>query len=113
MFFMRSFLTDYQLVADCSIQLEIETGPAGARVTSNESLWPNRHKITLPVNGLNIMFSDYTVCSERPSRAEFSTTLVRSLHPPAYWLGGGGGWYPLLSPQLKSSADSRIHAVVQ
>jgi hypothetical protein len=61
MFFMHSFLTDYQLVADCSIQLEIETGPAAARVTSNESLWPNRHKITLPVNGLNIMFSDYSV----------------------------------------------------
>lgn len=57
--YFTSFLTDYQLVADCSIQVEQQPPAAGAEAV-NELLWPARHRITLPVNGLNILFKDFS-----------------------------------------------------
>ncbi len=57
--YFTSFLTDYQLVADCSIQVEVQ--PPAPEAAVNERLWPPRHKITLPLNGLNILFNDYQI----------------------------------------------------
>ncbi len=56
--YFTSFLTDYQLVVDCSIRLEVQ---AAGQDAVNEWLWPARHKVTLPVNGLNILFQDYKI----------------------------------------------------
>jgi hypothetical protein len=59
--FSCSFMKDVHMVVDASIVVDsqatadLQAGNAANRRT--ESLWPARHRITLPINSLNMMFS--------------------------------------------------------
>jgi hypothetical protein len=59
--FSCSFMKDVHMVVDASIVVDSQAtadlvaGNAANRRT--ESLWPARHRITLPINSLNMMFS--------------------------------------------------------
>jgi len=58
-----SFNSEFQLVMDARILLTVQevqaAGVLGQEV--QELLHPKRHQITLPLNGLNMLFSDYMV----------------------------------------------------
>ena len=57
-----SFSSEFQLVCDAVILLTIQpTGVAGNAQETQELLYPARHQITLPLNGLNMLFSDAIV----------------------------------------------------
>jgi hypothetical protein len=61
-FFLCSFLADYQMVLDAQIRVTVtKDGPDNTTITSDEILAPSRHRITLPLNGLNILFNECTV----------------------------------------------------
>jgi hypothetical protein len=55
-FFRSSFPSDYQLVAEATILLYTNDVTKVDIVT--EALAPSRHKISLPLNGLNVLFQD-------------------------------------------------------
>ena len=62
--FSFSFSTEYQLVVDAIILVTVQetVNPIGGNVgEAQELLYPARHQMTLPLNGLNMLFSDYTV----------------------------------------------------
>jgi hypothetical protein len=49
-------------VLDAIILLKVQPANAmGIADQSDELLYPARHEMTLPLNGLNMLFSDYTV----------------------------------------------------
>jgi len=56
-------------VLDATVLLTVEQVAAGAAAaalavppaTTQELLYPPRHQMTLPLNGLNMLFSDYIV----------------------------------------------------
>ncbi len=50
-----SFPTEFQLVADATILLTTKTGDSNPVI---EALSPSRHKMSLPLNGLNMFFQD-------------------------------------------------------
>jgi hypothetical protein len=54
--YFYSFPTDFQLVADASVVLS--TTPPGSEEVVLESLTPGRHQMSLPINGLNILFNN-------------------------------------------------------
>lgn len=57
-----SFATESQLVVDASVQVVYRA--VGAAIDANatrELLWPARHKLTLPINGLNGLFKQCEV----------------------------------------------------
>lgn len=55
-----SFLTDYQLVLDARIQVSY-ADTRTPNTVETEMLHPNRHQMTLPINGLNNYFRDCEV----------------------------------------------------
>lgn len=67
-----SFMTDYQLEIDARIVLDLlqTTDGPGHNGTSTESLYPERHRITLPLNGLNNLFEDVSVTFNHSSKLE-------------------------------------------
>jgi hypothetical protein len=57
-----SFSTDYQLVVDARVLVTVRrTDAAAGNVGTQEQLWPPRHQLTLPLNGMNMLFQDITV----------------------------------------------------
>jgi hypothetical protein len=54
-----AFPTDGALVIDASVQVQYKR--AGEVATITENLNPKRHGITLPINGLNALFTDIQV----------------------------------------------------
>ena len=55
-----SFSSEFQLVVDATIVLTVQpTTAEGVAQETEELLYPDRHQITLPLNGLNMIFSDY------------------------------------------------------
>lgn len=56
--FLCSFPTDFQLVADATVILS--TQAPGSNNVVPETLTPARHQISLPLNGLNILFDNCT-----------------------------------------------------
>ena len=56
-----SFSSDASLVLEARVLVTIrQEGLAGA-VARQEQLWPSRHQLTLPLNGLNMLFQDVLV----------------------------------------------------
>ncbi len=50
------------MVLDAQIRVTVtKDGPDNTTITSDEILAPSRHRITLPLNGLNILFNECTV----------------------------------------------------
>jgi hypothetical protein len=64
-FLYFSFSPDHQLVIDAQIIVSfVEINDAGVPLTATvteELLYPLRHDISLPLNGLNMLFDDCTV----------------------------------------------------
>lgn len=58
-----SFLTDVQLEIDARIIVRCQqiTDGEGVNNETDESLFPTRHRISLPLNGLNMLFEDINV----------------------------------------------------
>ena len=58
-FSFSSFLTDVHMVVDCSVVVTVQpTAKSGTEEDKKEELlFPERHKLTLPLNGLNILFN--------------------------------------------------------
>ena len=67
-----SFFTDYQLEIDAQIVLTLKqtTVGAGFNVETKEILYPERHNLGLPLNGLNILFDDYNVSFNHHTKLE-------------------------------------------
>jgi hypothetical protein len=89
-FFLCSFLADYQMVLDAQIRVTVtKDGPDNTTITSEEILAPSRHRITLPLNGLNILFNDCTVSFNHHLKLDSDRSVLRFsfISPP----------YPLLS----------------
>ena len=54
-----SFATDYQMVVDAAVLLTVED--TATQIETIELLSPARHELTLPLNGMNVLFEDCTV----------------------------------------------------
>ena len=67
-----SFLTDYQMIVDAKIIVTVRqtTAGVGLNVETRESLYPTRHQITLPLNGLNTVFDDFSVSFNHHNKIE-------------------------------------------
>ena len=77
-FFLCSFLADYQMVLDAQIRVTVtKDGPDNTTITSEEILAPSRHRITLPLNGLNILFNDCTVSFNHHLKLDSDRSVLR------------------------------------
>ena len=56
--FSSSFLSDYQLVVDAKILVHCHPRDQVPAVVPTELLSPERHKISLPLHGMNMLFQD-------------------------------------------------------
>jgi len=70
--FFFSFMTDYQLEVEGRIIVTCRQITAGQGVNEEieERLYPPRHKITLPLNGLNVLFDDISVIFNHHTKVE-------------------------------------------
>ena len=76
--FLCSFLADYQMVLDAQIRVTVtKDGPDNTTITSEEILAPSRHRITLPLNGLNILFNDCTVSFNHHLKLDSDRSVLR------------------------------------
>ena len=65
---VSSFFTDYQLVVDACVQVTYTPLPNSPAKT--ETLYPQRHAITLPLNGLNFIFDSCEVTVNHNTKLE-------------------------------------------
>jgi hypothetical protein len=56
LFIFCSFPTEFQFVADAIVIVSLQI--PGMNELTRESLYPLRHKMTLPLNGLNMLFGE-------------------------------------------------------
>jgi hypothetical protein len=69
--YVCSFASDCHLVVDATVVLSVQpTTSTGVENVSREVLYPARHQMTLPLNQLNIMFSDFSVAANHHTRLD-------------------------------------------
>ena len=66
------------MVLDAQIRVTVtKDGPDNTTITSEEILAPSRHRITLPLNGLNILFNDCTVSFNHHLKLDSDRSVLR------------------------------------
>lgn len=68
-FLFFSFTTDYQMVLDATVKVSMHL-ETDATSKSEETLYPPRHQITLPLNGLNNYFENCEVAFNHHTRLD-------------------------------------------
>jgi hypothetical protein len=74
------------MVLDAQIRVTVtKDGPDNTTITSEEILAPSRHRITLPLNGLNILFNDCTVSFNHHLKLDSDRSVLRFsfISPPS------------------------------
>jgi len=89
-----SFSSEYQLVCNATILLTVQptAAPAAGRAQeSQELLYPARHELTLPLNGLNMLFSDYIVAVNHHTKLDSDRYNTDTITTTSYYYHQGGG----------------------
>mgnify|MGYP003336933672 CR=1 FL=1 len=76
-YFSSSFFTDYQLVVDARIQVTYKPSTPNTAAEKNEILFPERHGLTLPINGLNCIFENVEVTFNHSTKLDTNRYTIK------------------------------------
>ena len=76
-----SFAPDVHMVVDCSVIVTVQPTNGTADDKVEELLFPDRHNVTLPLNGLNILFNTCETAFNHttqiaPDRCEYNNVFI-------------------------------------
>jgi hypothetical protein len=81
-FVFSSFSSEHQLVVDATILLTVQpTTAAGNAEETEEALYPARHQMTLPLHGLNVLFSDCIVAFNHHTKLDSDRSACTTTAP--------------------------------